>query len=73
MKTNRKPIIGVMGPGSPGDTLLLKHAEKLGRFIAENNWVLLTGGRNTGVMDAASKGAFEAGRYCDWCVARRFS
>jgi uncharacterized protein (TIGR00725 family) len=39
----------------------LKHAEKLGRFIAENNWVLLTGGRNTGVMDAASKGAFEAG------------
>ncbi len=34
-------------------------AYKIGKFVAENGWVLLSGGR-TGVMNAASKGAFEA-------------
>ena len=50
-----KTIIGVMGAGiaTPQD---LKLAYQLGKSIAENNWVLLTGGR-TGVMDAASRGA----------------
>ena len=51
-----KPIIGVMGVGSatPQDWEL---AYQLGRAIAEHNWVLLTGGRKAGVMDAASRGA----------------
>jgi len=61
MKTNRKPIIGVMGPGYTDGAELLKHAEKLGKRIAQKNWILLTGGRKAGVMDAASKGAFDAG------------
>ena len=61
MKTNIKPIIGVMGPGNPEHTTLLRHAEELGNKIATKNWVLLTGGRKEGVMDATSKGAFEAG------------
>lgn len=61
MMKNRKPIIGVMGPGNPKDSSILKHAEELGRQIAKRNWILLTGGRKTGVMDAASKGANEAG------------
>ncbi len=61
MKTNIKPIIGVMGPGNPDGAALLKHAEELGKRIATKNWVLLTGGRKAGVMEAASKGAFEAG------------
>ena len=32
-------------------------AEELGRLIATENWILLTGGRPGGVMDAASRGA----------------
>ncbi|HEX5170258.1 MAG TPA: TIGR00725 family protein [Cyclobacteriaceae bacterium] len=52
-----KTIIGVMGPGesaTPDDNEL---AFELGRGIAKNGWVLLTGGRNFGVMEAALKGA----------------
>ena len=42
-----KTIIGVMGTGiaTPQD---LKLAYQLGKSIAENNWVLLTGGRKAG-------------------------
>src|SRR5690606_40894719 len=50
----------VLGPGesaTPEDNEL---AFELGRGIAKNGWVLLTGGRNFGVMDAAMKGARDA-------------
>jgi len=50
-----------MGPGEPDDEDLLFHAEELGSRIAQNGWNLLTGGRKAGVMDAASKGAYESG------------
>ena len=53
----KKIIIGVMGPGSSATSTDLKNAYKLGQLIAEESWVLLTGGRNIGVMDAASRGA----------------
>jgi hypothetical protein len=33
----------------------------LGAGIARNGWVLLTGGRNAGVMESASQGAHQAG------------
>jgi len=33
----------------------------LGRLIAENNWILLNGGRNRGIMEASAKGAAKAG------------
>lgn len=56
-----KPIIGVMGPGKSATPSDLKNATKLGRLIAQNNWYLLTGGRDIGVMNAASKGAQQAG------------
>jgi uncharacterized protein (TIGR00725 family) len=36
-------------------------ARELGRLIAENGWVLLSGGRPTGVMAAVTAGAHEAG------------
>jgi len=52
----RKIIIGVMGPGNASPTEA-KNAYDLGELIAQNNWVLLTGGRNMGVMQAASRGA----------------
>ena len=61
MKVNRKPVIGIMGPASPADAAVLRQAEFLGQLIAAKGWLLLTGGRNSGVMDAASKGAKNAG------------
>jgi uncharacterized protein (TIGR00725 family) len=53
----RRPVIGVMGAGegaSDRDVLL---AERLGELVAAQGWVLLTGGRPVGVMEAASRGA----------------
>ena len=55
-----KIIVGVMGPGenaSPDENVM---AYDLGYAIAKNGWVLLTGGRSFGIMDAAMKGAREA-------------
>jgi len=56
-----KTIIGVMGPGEGATQKEQEMAFELGRLIAERGWVLLTGGRNVGVMDAASSGTQEAG------------
>ncbi len=46
-----------MGPGDKATASDLKNAYELGQLIAQQGWVLLTGGRNVGVMDAASMGA----------------
>ncbi|NGP88533.1 TIGR00725 family protein [Fodinibius halophilus] len=54
-------IIGVMGPGEGATQQNISDATELGKLIAEKEWVLLTGGRNVGVMNAASKGAQQAG------------
>lgn len=56
----RKPIIGVMGPGHQATAVDLKTAHELGQRIAQQGWILLTGGRNAGVMDASSRGAKQA-------------
>src|ERR671932_771699 len=53
----RKIIIGVMGPGAGASETEQQNAYELGKLIAQEGWVLLTGGRNAGVMDAASRGA----------------
>ena len=53
----KKTIIGVMGPGEKATKLDLQNARELGKLIAQQGWILLTGGRNVGVMDAASRGA----------------
>ncbi|HYF66561.1 MAG TPA: TIGR00725 family protein [Ohtaekwangia sp.] len=53
-------IVGVMGPGenaTPDDNVI---AFELGRAIAKEGWVVLTGGRSFGVMDAVMKGARDA-------------
>lgn len=55
-----KIIIGVMGPGEQATATDLQNAYELGKLIAQQGWVLLTGGRNVGVMDAASQGAKSA-------------
>lgn len=54
-------IIGVMGPGEQATGSDQQVAYELGYQIAQAGWVVLTGGRNTGVMDAASRGAKVAG------------
>lgn len=50
-----------MGPGEGATEQDLAHAYELGQLIARAGWVLLTGGRNAGVMEAASRGAKQAG------------
>ena len=46
-----------MGPGEGASELDCEHAYALGQKIAENGWIVLTGGRHSGVMHAAMKGA----------------
>ena len=53
----RKIMIGVMGPGAGASKVDRRNAYELGKLIAQEGWVLLTGGRNVGVMDAANLGA----------------
>ena len=55
----RAPRIGVMGPGSATDEEYAM-AREVGRLIAEKGGVLICGGRG-GAMEAASRGAAEAG------------
>ncbi len=56
----RRTVVGVMG-GSVADKQTTAGARELGRLIAENGWVLVSGGRPTGVMQASVTGAHEAG------------
>jgi uncharacterized protein (TIGR00725 family) len=50
-------IVGVMG-GAGVDPKTEETAFRLGQLIAQNNWVLLNGGRAAGVMHASAKGAY---------------
>ncbi len=56
----RRICIGVMG-GATASPETAAGARELGRLIAENGWVLVSGGRQTGVMQASITGAHEAG------------
>jgi uncharacterized protein (TIGR00725 family) len=53
-------LVGVMGPGAATDADV-SAAFELGQLIAQAGWVLISGGRNAGVMDAVNKGAKAAG------------
>lgn len=50
-----------MGVGEKATSNDLENAYKLGQFIAQQGWILLTGGREAGVMNAASQGAKSLG------------
>ena len=54
-----KTIVGVIGPGESATPDNNKMAYEMGKAIALEGWVTLTGGRSFGVMDAALKGASE--------------
>ena len=49
-------VVGVMGPAKARKKDI-ENARMLGELIARREWVVLTGGRDVGVMDAASQGA----------------
>jgi uncharacterized protein (TIGR00725 family) len=55
-----RTIIGIMGPGENATPDENDMAFDLGKAVAENGWVVLTGGRSFGVMDAAMRGAHDA-------------
>lgn len=57
----RRFVVGVMGAGDRARESDVVLARELGAAIAANGWVLLSGGRNTGVMDAVNHGAHDAG------------
>ncbi|MEJ2247928.1 MAG: cytochrome [Acidobacteriota bacterium] len=50
-------VVGVMGPGETAADEEMHTAYDLGKLIAQRGWILLTGGRNCGVMNAAGQGA----------------
>lgn len=49
-----------MGPGEGASELDRKNAFELGKRIAERGWVVLSGGRNEGVMAQVNEGAKSA-------------
>lgn len=55
MRSKQVVIIGSSDASDHLDT-----AMHIGQFVADNGWVLVSGGR-TGIMEAASRGASEAG------------
>jgi uncharacterized protein (TIGR00725 family) len=57
----RRRLIGVIGPGDEATARECDAARRVGTLVAAAGWVTLTGGWNAGVMDAASRGAREAG------------
>lgn len=50
-----------MGPGEQATFRDQQLAYQLGQLIARQGWIVLTGGRAVGVMEAASRGAKQAG------------
>jgi uncharacterized protein (TIGR00725 family) len=52
-----RTLVGVMGPGEGATEEDTRLAYELGGLIAKQGWVLVTGGRGIGVMDAASRGS----------------
>jgi uncharacterized protein (TIGR00725 family) len=59
--TGRRIIIGVIGPGEQVTSRELEWARQIGALVARAGWVTLTGGWSLGVMDAACRGARDAG------------
>ena len=53
-------VVGVMGPAKARKKDL-DNGRLLGELIARRGWVVLTGGRHVGVMDAACEGAKRVG------------
>lgn len=57
----RRFVVGVMGPAEGADGASLAAARELGALLAREGWVVLTGGRDAGVMGAVNEGAKTVG------------
>ncbi len=55
-ESSRRALIGVIGPAAANDSER-RNAEFLGRLVAERGRVLLSGGRDAGVMASGDAGA----------------
>src|SRR5687767_3905854 len=53
---SRRPVIAIVGAGGEIEPAV-SNAREVGRMIADRGWVLISGGRNAGVMKAANEGA----------------
>ena len=60
MIQSQPPYIAVIGPGRDVSTELLTKAHEVGRLLAVRGAIVFTGGLG-GVMEAASRGAYESG------------
>lgn len=58
---SRKPVVAVIGAGEDCRNEDVELARELGERIAREGWILLTGGRDAGVMAAANEGAKRVG------------
>jgi uncharacterized protein (TIGR00725 family) len=54
---SRRRVLGVIGPGEEATPRDVADAFEVAALAAAGGWVVLTGGRDVGVMDAASRGA----------------
>jgi uncharacterized protein (TIGR00725 family) len=57
----KKKIVAVVGPGEGASDADMALGHELGKLIAARGWILLSGGRAVGVMDAVNRGAKAAG------------
>jgi uncharacterized protein (TIGR00725 family) len=55
--SGRRFVIGIMGAGEGAAASEVDLAGALGELVARQGWVVLTGGRDVGVMRAANRGA----------------
>jgi len=56
-----RPVAGVMGPGGDATDADKANAFKLGKLLAESGWVVLSGGRDAGIMREVNRGAKSVG------------
>ncbi len=57
----RRVLVAVVGPGEGAGQKEMDDAALIGELVAKAGWAVLTGGRVSGVMGAAAKGARAAG------------
>jgi len=58
-----KSIVAVVGTGDNIEPAIT-NARKLGELISQENWVVMSGGRDAGVMKAVNEGAKRANKEC---------
>lgn len=61
MSVSSGRILAVVGPGEGASLEVIAAAERVAELAARAGWVVSCGGRNTGVMAAAARGAARGG------------